>query len=143
MLLFFQVNFSLTLSDFYQFPSCSKRKTKQYLFPRAGSRPASSVLNTEETGRKKGKERVGKREEASTSLLQLSGRASGLVTRRSQVQLLLGEFGFFLPSRQCHSLTETTSFSCIHSDHHQISIIAQINTNRYSSPSSMYRMFVT
>ena len=57
---------SLTLSVF---PSCSRRKTKQYLFPRAGSRPASSVLNTEETGRKKGKERVGKREEASTSLL--------------------------------------------------------------------------
>ena len=42
---------------------------------------------------------------APTSVLWLSGRASGwLVTRRSYVWLLLGELGFFLPSCLCHWL---------------------------------------
>ena len=35
---------------------------------------------------------------APTSLLKLSGRTSGLVTRRSKVRLLLGELGFFSES---------------------------------------------
>ena len=42
--------------------------------------------------------------DSSLSLLQLDGRASGLLTRRSQVRLLFEVVGFFLPFRLCHSL---------------------------------------
>ena len=49
---------------------------------------------------------------APTSLLWLSGRAPGLVTRRSLVELLLGEFRLFI-SEPPVSLTEKTTFSIV------------------------------
>ena len=73
---------------------------------------------------------------APTSLLWLSGKASGLVTRRSWVRLQLGAFGFFrLFYWQKNHLSHVFSWFKIHR-HISITVHKQIST---FSPSSAWK----